>query len=110
LRGAGIGVLVRGAVARGLLIDKPATAYLNYNVEEVGRMAAAVKDIHGRSTAQTAIRYVLDHPAVAGVVVGIRTMEQLEEAVGAVVADPLTERERRLLEGALPANRYEEHR
>jgi len=110
LREAGIGVLVRGAVARGLLVNKPATAYLNYSMDETGRMAAAVKDLHGRNAAQTAIRYVLDHPAVTSVIVGIRTMEQLEEAVGVVVADPLTEKERRLLEGALPANRYEEHR
>ena len=35
LQGHNIGVLVRGSVAGGLLVNKPAKPYLNYNAEKL---------------------------------------------------------------------------
>ena len=107
-----IGVMARGSVAQGLLVNKPARAYLNYSEEEVRAAAAAVKACSGeeRSPAQTAIRYVLSHPVVTSAVVGMRTIEQLEEAVGTIATPGLTVEELERLRSALPPNLYTEHR
>ena len=107
-----IGVLARGSVAGGLLVNKPAKPYLNYSAEDVQKAAAAVKSVSSgeRSPAQTAIRFVLNHPAVTAAVVGIRTREQLQEAVQAIKTERLTKEELDLLQNGLPANRYEQHR
>jgi aryl-alcohol dehydrogenase-like predicted oxidoreductase len=106
-----IGVLVRGSLASGLLIDKPAKAYLNYKETEVAAAEKAIQSVSSseRNAAQTAIQYVLENPAVTSAVVGIRTMEQLKEAVGAI-DKPLTEEEIKVLKESVPVNFYEQHR
>lgn len=106
-----IGVLVRGSVASGLLIDKPAKAYLNFSESQVAAAAKAIESVSSseRNPAQTAIQYVLKNPAVTAAVVGIRTMEQLKEAVGAI-DKPLTEEEIKVLKESVPVNFYEQHR
>lgn len=108
----GIGVLARGSVASGLLVNKPAKPYLGYSAEDVKKAADAVKAISDeeRQPAQTAIQFVLCHPAISAAVVGIRTMEQLEEALQAINTKALTEEEMRVLRESVPANRYEQHR
>ena len=107
-----IGVLVRGSVASGLLVDKPAKPYLNYNETEIAAAAEAVKSIssNDRNAAQTAIQYVLKNPAVTAAIVGIRTMEQLKEAVEAIDKTALTDEEMKILQTAVPLNYYEQHR
>ena len=107
-----IGVLVRGSVATGLLVNKPAKPYLNYNESQITDAANAVKSIASkeRNTAQTAIQYVLKNPAVTSAIVGIRTMEQLKEAVDTVNTPGLTKEEIEILREAVPANFYEQHR
>ncbi|WP_205509023.1 aldo/keto reductase [Longitalea arenae] len=107
-----IGVLARGAVAQGLLVNKTAKPYLNYSQQEVEQAAAAVQSISNarRNAAQTAIGFVLQHPALTAAVTGIRTMEQLEEAVAAIDSPSLTEAEMKKLQASLIANKYEQHR
>jgi aryl-alcohol dehydrogenase-like predicted oxidoreductase len=107
-----IGVLARGAVAQGLLINKPPKAYLNYSPQEVEQAAAAVHKVSGgqRNAAQTALRYVLQHPAITAAVAGIRTMEQLEEAVAALQTPVIDEKEMTALREAVAVNKYEQHR
>lgn len=107
-----IGVLARGSVASGLLVDKPAKTYLNYNEDQVKNAAAAIKDFSGahRSLAQTAIQFVLRHPAVTSAVVGLRTSEQLEDAVKTTSVTKLTEAEIEQLQKSIERNFYEEHR
>jgi aryl-alcohol dehydrogenase-like predicted oxidoreductase len=107
-----IGVLARGAVAQGLLINKPAKAYLNYSPQEVAQAAAAVRTVSNgkRNAAQAALRYVLQHPAISSAVAGIRTNEQLEEAVAALQTPALTEQELTSLRQSVKANKYEQHR
>jgi aryl-alcohol dehydrogenase-like predicted oxidoreductase len=107
-----IGVMARGPVAQGLLVNKPSKAYLNYKEEDVRAAAAAVHACswEERSPAQTAMRYVLRHPAVTSAVVGVRTIEQLEEAIGTIATPELTDEELERLRSALPLNRYAEHR
>jgi aryl-alcohol dehydrogenase-like predicted oxidoreductase len=93
-----IGVLARGPVAQGLLVNKPAKAYLNYSVEQVQAMQTMLKK-------HTAMRYVLQNPAVTAAIAGIRTMQHLQDAVDAVDAPDQT-----LDLQSIPANKYEQHR
>jgi aryl-alcohol dehydrogenase-like predicted oxidoreductase len=112
LQQKGIGVLTRGSLAQGLLVDKPAKDYLNYSAEEVQRAALAIQSLSSkdRSPAATAIGYVLQNPAVTSAVTGIRTKEQLKEALEAVQAPPLSENERQVLQRSIPPNLYTDHR
>jgi aryl-alcohol dehydrogenase-like predicted oxidoreductase len=112
LRENNIGVLARGAVAQGLLVSKPAKAYLNYSPQEVEKAAAAVQSMSGdkRNAAQTALRFVLHHQAITTAVMGIRTMQQLEEAVATFKTPMLTPQEMSLLQESVVANKYEQHR
>ncbi len=107
-----IGVLARGSLAQGFLINKPAKAYLDYSETQVSKAAAAISSLSGkkRTKAQTAIQFVLQHPAISSAVVGIRTMEQLEEVVQTIHAPRLTEDEMQKLRQSLPANTYRQHR
>ncbi len=112
LKQKNIGVVIRGSVAQGLLIDKPSKPYLNYSADEVGKAAKAIHNLsnHQRTPAQTAIQFVLDHPAVTSAIVGIRTMEQLKEAAGTFNAPLLTNEDMKQLKNSLPVNYYKEHR
>lgn len=112
LRQHDIGVLARGSVAKGLLVNKPAASFLNYSAQQVQQAAAAVKALTTaqRGPAQTALRFVLQHPAITSAVVGIRTAEQLDDAVAALNAPPLSANEMEQLRQAIPPNQYQEHR
>src|SRR5450432_3779343 len=84
-----VGVLARGSIAKGLLISKPPEAYLNHPVEQIAKAARAIKDISydGRSAESVAIHYVLDHPSITSVVIGIRTEAQLKDAVDTIYSN-----------------------
>ncbi|MDP4265252.1 MAG: aldo/keto reductase [Bacteroidota bacterium] len=105
-----ISVLARGALAQGLLVNKPAKEYLDHSKEEVARAAKAIAAVSGtyREPSQTAIQYVLNHPAVASAIVGIRNSKQLKEVTPETVA--LQKEEIKLLQRSIRANRYEQHR
>lgn len=107
-----IGVLVRGSLAQGLLVDKPAREYLGHSPEQVLAARNSVQTVSGtkRTPAQAAIGYVLNHPSVTSAVLGIRTRAQLEEAVNAVSRPLLDESELNVLKSGVPASRYLEHR
>lgn len=107
-----IGVLARGSLAQGLLVDKPAKEYLGHSKQEVEDAATSVQAISGkeRSAAQTAIQFVLNHPAITSAVAGIRTMQQLEEIAGATSSTPLTETEMHALSNSIKPKLYEQHR
>lgn len=107
-----IGVLARGSIASGLLVNKPAKQYLNYSAEDVSKAARAISTvaIDGRNAAQTAINFVLQHPAITSAVVGIRTPGQLEEAIKSVEAPLLTKEEMLTLQSAIRPNIYTDHR
>jgi aryl-alcohol dehydrogenase-like predicted oxidoreductase len=53
---------------------------------------------------------VLNHPSVTSAIVGMRTMEQLEEAVQTINVPFLSNSEIEQLQNSLPANYYLEHR
>jgi aryl-alcohol dehydrogenase-like predicted oxidoreductase len=60
--------------------------------------------------AATAVRFVLHQPAVASAVVGIRTINQLQEIAQIKSAPALTSEDIQLLRKSLEANTYTEHR
>ena len=107
-----IGVLARGSIAQGLLINKPAREYLDYTEEEVNKAAAAINSLSNqqRNTTQTALRFVLLQPAIASAVVGIKNPGQLQEAIKTTNTPKLSSDEMQLLNKALPLNYYKEHR
>ena len=112
LHGNNISVLARGSVAGGILVNKPAKPYLNYNATEVTNAAMAIKKISSkeRTPAQTAIQFVLKNPSVTSALVGIRTMEQLTDAVNAGTSPELSKDEMEILKASVPVNYYTDHR
>lgn len=107
-----IGVLARGSLAQGHLVDKPAAAYLDHDIHAVARASAAIAEFSKieRNKAQTAIQFALHHPAICSAVTGIRTLHQLEEAATTVDMEVLTDDEvHRLRDASLPTQ-YANHR
>ncbi len=76
-----VSVIVRGALAKGLLANKEPKEYLYYTTDEVAKVQEQLKNLvnENRTGAQVAIKYTLAHPAVATVVAGASRLEQLEE-------------------------------
>jgi aryl-alcohol dehydrogenase-like predicted oxidoreductase len=110
LRTNNVSVLARGVLGQGFLVNKPAKEYLNHSAEEIAHACKAIQSISGedRTAAQTAIQYVLGHPAVTTAVVGIRNIQQLKEVTTNV--RPLEKAEVELLQQAINPNTYEQHR
>jgi aryl-alcohol dehydrogenase-like predicted oxidoreductase len=111
LQSNGVGIMVRGALAQGLLAGKPPKEYLGHPASVVQSAADNLK-VQATASATTpsalATQYVLSHPAVSSVVTGIRTMEQLQEAI-APRPEPDVDWLGQLKTSA-PANLYQEHR
>jgi aryl-alcohol dehydrogenase-like predicted oxidoreductase len=107
-----IDVLARGSLAQGLLVNKPAKPYLGHTQEEVAEAARFVRGVAGsnRTPAEVATRFVLNHPAVTSAVLGIRTEQQLQDALHIARASPLSEAEVEVLTREISANIYEQHR
>lgn len=74
-----ISVLTRGSLAKGLLINKPAKDYLDYSEKEVQLIQTALNDTG--NPVMGSLQYVLNHPAVASAVVGIRNENQLKDII-----------------------------
>lgn len=105
-----IGVLARGSLAKGLLVDKTPTGFLQYDEATVKVAADAVKSLAGagRSPSQTAVGFALAQPAITSAIVGLRTIAQLEDVTGE--APVLTTEELSTLSKSLPVNYYDQHR
>ena len=112
LQSAGISVLARGGLAKGLLVDKAPAGFLQYGQDEVALVARALQLLSSptRTVSQTAIQWIFQQAVVASVVVGIRTMEQLSEAAAAPSTPALLREEWNRLNCAVPINRYEQYR
>lgn len=107
LNEAGISVITRGTLAKGMLIDKPAKEYLGYSEKQVRLMQEAVSNT--KNPISASIQYVQLHPAVSNPIIGIRTMEQLNEVVSSSdIIIPNNELQD--LDRVLEPNVYEKHR
>jgi len=107
-----IGVLARGALAQGLLVDKPAKEYLGHSETEIASAAQQLQGIAlpSRTAAQAAVQLVLHHPAITSAVVGISRVQQLNEIAVTTDKEDLTQKNMELLQNALPPKMYDQHR
>ncbi|HKO81478.1 MAG TPA: aldo/keto reductase [Chitinophagaceae bacterium] len=107
-----IGVLSRGALAQGLLVNKPAKEYLGHSKEVIAAAAQLLQgiDVTTQTAAQNAILFVLHHPAITSAVVGMSRMEQLLEIAATADKKKLTTADIEMLQDVLPAKLYEQHR
>jgi aryl-alcohol dehydrogenase-like predicted oxidoreductase len=116
IEGRGIGLIARGPLAGGILTESGAAKaerdYLDYGREELPEVRRRLLELcgNGRTLAQTAIRYALADPAVATVIPGASSLEQLRLNLSAATAPPLTEEEVAAIRAVTRANRYEQHR
>ncbi len=106
-----LGILARGSLAKGLLVGKQITSYLNYSEGEVKLAAGAIRKLSGalRTPVQTALRFVLQQAFINGALVGIRTMDQLAEAAKTSDTPALTRSEMNMLSESIPVNHYDQH-
>jgi D-threo-aldose 1-dehydrogenase len=80
----GVGVLVGGPLNSGILADPRPGAPYNYapappELVERARELGAVCERHGVPLAAAALQFPLRHPAVSAVLVGARSVEELDE-------------------------------
>lgn len=107
-----IGVLARGPLAKGLLVDKEPKQYLGHTEEEVAYLQDVIKNVskNSRKPESIAVQFVLRHPAVTSAVIGIRTEDQLQAALKTAEAEKLTEEEINMLRKSVKVEKYISHR
>lgn len=107
-----IGVVVRGALAKGLLVSKPAKSYLAHSKEEVERIKTVLSGLENesRKSGDIALQFVLKNPAVTTIAAGIRTINHLNQNASIFSVPPLELDEYRKLQNEIPAFKYDVHR
>lgn len=102
-------VVVRGAFAKGMLINKPVSGFLDFPAEKVREIKSEIMQL-GYSPEAVLIRFGLIEKAVATLVIGASSVDQISrlsagyEASKAVPDDLI-----QLLKRKLPVNHYLEH-
>jgi len=102
-----ISVITRGTLAKGLLIDKEPRAYLDYTKDDIHSIQKAANKTENAISAS--IQFVLDHPAVASAVLGIRTEEQLDDILKAHKVN-ISSHEIESVKQVLAPQKYTKHR
>ena len=107
-----IGVMVRGALAKGLLAGKPPKEYLQHDTESISHLQQTIKSLEeeGVSASHVALKYVLNNEAVTSAVVGIRTIDQLKDVIRTQESRRLTSEELQKLKESITAHTYSQHR
>lgn len=113
----GISVVTRGPLAKGLLSDKmlekaTSKGYLEYGFEDLKEVLPVIREkvAGARSMTEIALQYNLANPAVASVVAGASSTEQIRENARAVKTSPLTTEELTLIHSLSRADTYQDHR
>lgn len=111
-----ISLIARGPLAGGILTErgraKAGKDYLNYGSEELLPLyEQLLEQAQGAgSLTQTALRYPLSHPAVATIIPGASSLEQLQQNVSVAGEPPLPEEMLKALRSLSQANQYTQHR
>lgn len=112
-----IGVIARGPVAKGLLSERDddklgrlRQGYLAHDTASIDQVRNTLKACctEQRNASQTALQFVLEHPAVTTSIPGASQLTQLQDNLATSDAPALGEAYARLQ--ALPAYHYEQHR
>ncbi len=115
----GIGVIVRGPLAMGILTGKfgPDTQFgagdfrqrwqdnpeeRNTYLEDLAKVEKLRLLAEGRTMAQLALQFVMAHPAVTVAIPGAKTVKQLQDNVGAALLPPLTTEEMARIDAITP--------
>jgi aryl-alcohol dehydrogenase-like predicted oxidoreductase len=115
-----ISVIARGPLAKGLLTDKgllkakekaEGKGYMKYSFEELMELLPKLTNMSLDEQLQSAaFHYCLKHPAVAAVIPGASSIEQLESNVAAIKKAALTNEEYTYVKKLLKQSIYETHR
>jgi aryl-alcohol dehydrogenase-like predicted oxidoreductase len=113
----GISVVTRGPLAKGLLSNKmlgkvTEKGYQDYRMEELKEVLPLLKEkvADSRSFTEIALQYNLANFAVASVVAGASSPEQIRSNAKAVRSQPLSKEEVSLIKELTKASIYTEHR
>jgi aryl-alcohol dehydrogenase-like predicted oxidoreductase len=113
----GISVVTRGPLAKGLLSDKmlekvSQKGYQDYSEQELLDVLPPLKDrlASNRSFTEIALQYNLSHPAVASVIAGASSPEQVRNNAKSIRSQPLTQQEVTIIKEISKAGIYKEHR
>lgn len=115
-----ISVIARGPLAKGMLSNQAAkqmakkgtNGYLDYSfaeLQEIERALAKI-DIGNQTINATALKYVLQHPAVATAVFGASSVDQLKENIDVDLSMPLAGDIYKQLQDATKQIQYGDHR
>ncbi|MEK3885916.1 aldo/keto reductase [Bacillus sp. FSL K6-3431] len=117
-----ISAVTRGSVARGILSDKmlemidtdnfPEQKYLDYSSLDIKDLLKSIKEkmrMGPRTLNEIALQFNLANEAVAAVVTGASSVEQLQDNARAVCASPLTNEELAFLKMITKSKTYTEH-
>lgn len=111
LHAAGQGVLVRGALAKGLLAGKPEKKYLDHSASQVATVQANLRQLVAEEELPgLALQYCLQHPAVASVVVGASSAAQIEQSVAAWQRVKELDIDYEMIANSVPVYHYQAHR
>lgn len=103
-------VLVRGAFAKGLLIDKPEAGFLNFSPNQVKAIRERIKSF-GYAPEAFLIRFGLVQPAVSSLIIGASSVSQVEKMLKGFeesLTIPIEIIES--LKAEFPTNHYDQHR
>ncbi|MBY0145553.1 aldo/keto reductase [Neobacillus niacini] len=113
----GVSVVTRGPLAKGLLSDKmlekvSPKGYQDYIQDELLSVLPMLKDklASERSFTEVALQYNLSHPAVASVIAGASSPQQVKANASAINSPSLTGDELAIIKAISKANLYKEHR
>lgn len=113
----GISVVTRGPVAKGLLSERmlekaSEKGYQDYNFEELTDILPLLKEKAAslRSLTEVAFQYNLANPAVASVVAGASSVEQVRSNAKAARGNPLTQEEVEVIKKISKQTFYQDHR
>lgn len=117
LQNHGISVVTRGPLAKGLLSDKmlekiTEKGYQDFSQQELLDVLPVLKEklASERSFTEVALQYNLANPAVATVVAGASSPEQIRSNTRAIRSNALSEEEISVIKKLSKANIYQEHR
>ncbi len=108
----GIGVMVRGGLARGVLARNGSIKYLDNSQQSVDLLLNKMKVFSNENTALShiALQWILNNPAVTSVVLGMRTLEQVQDALALNRSTQLSQAELDEIGNVLKPNFYTDHR
>lgn len=116
-----VSIVARGPLAKGLLSEKMLSkasakmkedGYLDFSYQELEETLKSIHEKMGdnRSMNELALQYILAHESVGAVIPGASSVQQLQENIDAVNAEPLSSEELDMLKQLTKLSRYEQHR